>query len=215
MDEMGKRPARRAKSGRKAPAPEPTIADALARVGSDLNKLTVSELRSVQRFQALQREIRASIAAALGDKYGYSRSELAEVCGVHERTITRWSKQGRLPQSHDRKWDIRDVLRQYLSLEDTHQGQTAAERYDLARARQKELALAQQAGELMDRDVILRAVAPLVSALRSRLIGHAERILQRVPVSQRPGLRTELESETAAFLKDLQEEFKHAAQATS
>ncbi len=214
---MARKKAPHIKPGRKKPKRRPsprreTMGELLARVQGDLNALTPAQIHSAKRFQSLQAQIKSEIRAALGDKYSYPRTELAQIFGCAERTITRWSKQGRIPQSQAGKWDIRQVV---LVRRDQAEGNashlTPQERRDLASARIAELKLGRELGELITRDAVERMVGPVLSTVRTTLLGAPERLLRYIPIAQRPDARAELESAAHAALKELQEAFKNAA----
>jgi len=204
---MGKR-AKRAK--------RETIRQLLARVNNDLQSLTVSELQSVERYKKLREEILAHIRASTGpadDRYTYRRSEIARIFRITERTVTRWSKQGKLPQSHSGKWDIREVihvLQQRLEEELHHTGQTPEERKDLARAQILELDLAERTKELVSREAVARMIGPALAAIRSTILSIPDHILQYIPTDQRADARRGLQEAALAILAELKEAFEHA-----
>jgi len=190
----------------------PTIGEVAAKAATNLQNLTVAELTSLKRFQALQQQIKDTLRAALrdSDPYLFNRDQVAEIFRVHVRTITRWAKKGRLPESKNRKWDIREVIRVLLSTPGDAD-LAPDERSHIARARLLELKAATLASELISRNAVLRMIGPVLSALRSSILGIPDRLLQMIPVSQRQDARKELDDMATAALKEIKEAFQHAA----
>ena len=215
MVTRSKRKATRKKAAprrRKRSVRDKTIREVLGRVGNDINALTIPELQSAQRFKELQEQIKREIRGALGDKYTYGRRELAELFGINDRTVTRWAKQGKIPESRDKKWDIREVVRVlFLQAEGKDRIQSPEERLQAAKARREEIKLAHESGELVMRDFVKRMVGPALALIRAVLLGNTDRLLRYIPVAQRGDAREELEAIAQSSLKDLKEAFEHAA----
>ncbi len=187
---------------RRGKASRRTIRDVIARVQGDLNALTVEELQSARRFQALQKEIKEAICTGLGDKHSYRRNELADIFGVDERTISRWSKQGKLPQSSKGFWNIRDVLHcLHDQLEGVNRDGTPADRLTTVKALREELRLANDKSRVIDREAFVRQAAVRLTAARDRASGWPERLVRLFPADQRDQALGLIREEVRDFLR--------------
>jgi len=183
-----------------------TIREVVEGVQGNLNNLTVAELQSVQRFQALQREMKGRVEAALGDKYSYRRNELAEIFGVDERTISRWSKKGKLPQSARGRWDIRlivRVLHEQLETEGRHG--TPDDRLKTVKALREELRLSHEKQQVIDRETFVREASARLTSARDRASGWPERFVGQFPADQRASALERMRNEVRDFLRMITE----------
>ena len=189
--------------------------DLLARAQDDLQGLTVKQLQTVERYKKLRTDMLARIQSAIGDDdlHTYRRSALAEIFNVNERTITRWSKQGHLPQSDRGKWDIRLLVKcLHDQLEGRGDSDTAEESYRRAKARREQLRLERELGSLVTRDTVLRIIAPTLTALKANITGLKDALLRYIPADQRPDAAGEMESRIINCLGQIEKAFLTAAE---
>ena len=190
-----------------------TVATVLAKARRDMNNLTASELNSLERFRELRADLKALVENGLGSRYTWSRRELAEAFGISKRSVLNWVRRGELPDAHNGKWDVSEVLQflhSRLTEKDRERGLSAQDRYRLAKARREEILLAREVGQLIVRDSVRRMVGPTLSAIRESILGMADRVIPFIPLDQRTDARKEIESIAQAGLAELKVAFIQA-----
>jgi len=191
-----------------------TVREVVEAVQINLNALTVTALQSGQRFQAIQREMKGRIEAALGDKYCYRRNELAEILGVDARTVSRWAKKGKLPPSERGRWNIRPVLRfLHEQLQNVNRDGTPDDRLKTVKALREELRLSVEKGLLIDREAFVREASVTLTAARDRASAWPERFVGQVPVDRRISFLERMRADVRDFLRGIAEAIRNPIRA--
>lgn len=202
---------RKADAARSDARPE-TIAATLKRAGGIIQNLTVEELKSVKRYQALQQQIKDEVKSSLGDRYLYRRDEVAELFDVTTRTLSRWIARGEFPRSDNGKWDIREIVRLFqkrIEAKPSDGAATPEDRLRMVKIQREQVRLEVLSGQLVYRDAVVRAAGPRLVEYQSLIRAFVEQAAAMMPAELRAQTRAEWTTRAEQHLKALQEALLH------